>query len=99
MNSLSAILFLRSLAVFHLIPFRRILCSKNEGSKDLTRNSAWEENQPIKTLKQLAFLSAAFVSSRNAPPQQGGVLRDETKMAARETKKQPETVGKTGDQG
>ena len=99
MNSLSTILFLRSLAVFHLIPFRRILCSKNEGSKDLTRNSAWEENQPIKTLKQLVFLSAAFVSSRNAPPQQGGVLRDETKMAARETKKQPETVGKTGDQG
>ena len=93
MNSLSAILFLRSLAVFHLIPFRRILCSKNEGSKDPTRNPAWEDNQPMKTLKQLVSLSAAFVSSRNVPPQQGGVLRDGTKTAARETKKQLETVG------
>ena len=47
----------------------------------------------MKTLKQLVSLSAASVSSRNVPPQQGGVLRDGTKTAARETKKQPETVG------
>ena len=66
----------------------------------MRRKSTDENSQKLrKQKKQLVSLSAAFVSSRNAPPQQGGVLREGTKTVARETKKQPETVGKTGDQG
>ena len=56
-------------------------------------------NETEKTEEATSLPLSRFVSSRNAPPQQGGVLRDGTKTAARETKKHPETVGKTGDQG